>query len=128
MKLRSTLLAAGLAALPGLALAQTPAASNPKLAAYVGHSCSYSYPNGITVWDDFSIQGGNIVTHHHSKTPRASQDAGVLSPTPVGDGSYRYKVQAGTVYTLHPQANTATIAVTADLNTGGTVNLVYNCK
>ncbi len=129
MPSRIVLAAGALAAAPVLALAQAPAASNPKLAAYAGRTCSYAYRSGTTVFDDFSVQGGNVVTHHHSKTPRASQDAGVISPQPVGDGTYRFKVTSGSVYVLRPHATPDAMTVTVTDGYGrGTATVTYSCQ
>jgi hypothetical protein len=128
MSVRLSLLVA-LIAVPGLAWAQAPAAANPKLAAYVGHTCSYAYKTGISVNDEYLNQGGNIVVHHRTATAGRRQDQGVIPIQPAAAGKYTYKSLAGSQFVLQPHDTPSRITVTVtDGNGTGTSTVDYACQ
>jgi hypothetical protein len=129
MTLRYPLLAAALIAVPGLASAQAPAAANPKLAAYVGRTCSYAYKTGISVADEYLNQGGNVVVHHRTATAGRRQDQGVIPIQQAAGGKYTYKSMAGSQFVLRPHEAPSSITVTVtDGNGTGTSTVDYACQ
>jgi hypothetical protein len=112
--MRSSLVVGALLLASASALGQVPLSASPKLAAYVGETCKFSYNDRTEVADQFVAKDGNVVVHHmervHLRRGR-DQDMGNIQLAHASATTYSFTTSKGTRFVITPQATSSTLLV-----------------
>ncbi len=104
------------------AIGQVPVSASPKLAAYVGETCKYSYKGAIDVADQFAAKDGDVVVHHIERVPLRRgrvEDMGSIELARASATSYSFSTPKGTRFVITPQPSSSTLLVQRFFNSRG---------